>query len=332
MATPNVTLRLRAYGDTTVDLPRQALLETFPRSLLAQALVDDPTAEVIELVNPLVTPEVVDAIRTVLTTGWWPVPQPDLGPVGDYLNIPELRLLEPYLNVFRQYRPEIDFTNLEPVMANPKLFNQLIKETIEGDSPRIARYLLSQLPKRGLAPSVQYDLPSLFVYAAYVGQPEIVTALRPFVDPVTAKISNAYNVSYDQDVDDYNDVSIYNAPSNQALLYALYHGHPEVVAQLLTGKPSRRLQGGFAPRVAYMSKNFETFRLAALSPTISDTEVIRLLDEKLPLLYLGFFYRDPTWTSRLLHYWDGRLLMPAMSISMSRMVCLFWMRTIDILR
>src|SRR5437868_11093581 len=72
------------HWQTTVD--RQFILTQLPRSLLAQALEGDPNAPEISITNPLITPEIVEAVFGVEP----PASNPQFRAAADYLNIPWL--------------------------------------------------------------------------------------------------------------------------------------------------------------------------------------------------------------------------------------------------
>jgi hypothetical protein len=83
-----VTIRLPSYNNITVSLPRQALIDSFPQSLLAQALGEDPTAEEIIIENPIITPQDLQTLADYLQ-GIEPLQSnPHFREVDRYLNIP----------------------------------------------------------------------------------------------------------------------------------------------------------------------------------------------------------------------------------------------------
>lgn len=87
-----VTIRLPSYNNITVSLPRQALIDSFPQSLFAQALSEDPEALEIILENPIITPEDIRVIRDYLQGIEPSHSNPHLAEVDRYLNLPQLQV------------------------------------------------------------------------------------------------------------------------------------------------------------------------------------------------------------------------------------------------
>jgi hypothetical protein len=83
-----LTVNLPVY-QSRIQVEKKRLLELFPRSLLSQALRDDPEALEITLENPLVTPEVIAVLNSVS-----PLEVPEgVVQAGIYLNIPFLEFM-----------------------------------------------------------------------------------------------------------------------------------------------------------------------------------------------------------------------------------------------
>jgi hypothetical protein len=88
----DITIRLPAYSNVSVNLPRQTILDYFPQSLLAQALSEDPNAEEIILENPIITPEDLHILADYLQGQEPKHSNPHFAEVDRYLNIPQLQV------------------------------------------------------------------------------------------------------------------------------------------------------------------------------------------------------------------------------------------------
>lgn len=99
----NITIRLTVYN-TSINLSRQAIQDFLPQSLFAQALSEDPNATVIDITNPVVTPEAMQTILNYTLYGIEPTTaNPELAAVDRYLNIPWLKYYaDPLYNEIRQ--------------------------------------------------------------------------------------------------------------------------------------------------------------------------------------------------------------------------------------
>jgi hypothetical protein len=97
-----VQIHLQPYN-RTFTLSKDVIAQFLPQSLFAQALEEDPNATVIDITNPVVTPE---AMQTILdyTQGMEPaVANPELAAVDRYLNIPWLKYYaDPLYNHIRR--------------------------------------------------------------------------------------------------------------------------------------------------------------------------------------------------------------------------------------
>lgn len=78
---------------TSVQLNREALLQIFPESILAQALQDDPEAKEMHLDNPLITEDVMKCVQGLLVGNLPPTENKLQKEPGIYLHIPMLSLV-----------------------------------------------------------------------------------------------------------------------------------------------------------------------------------------------------------------------------------------------
>src|SRR5207237_2190988 len=183
-----VTVNLPVFNQS-FQLPKEALLAMFPESILAQTAREYGDAFDIE--NPLVIPSSLQLIQQILQMGELPQQPPadiyNQLAAFDYLNLPQLNLLaDPFYSDFRQGRPEINLLQIQPILQNPVMYRNLLRDAILGGGSVLGRYFIQNAPP---TPEIQKVNDSLFVYAASVVQEEIVGALLPKVNPVTAKLN-----------------------------------------------------------------------------------------------------------------------------------------------
>lgn len=88
----DVTIRLPTYSNVSVNFSRQAILDYFPQSLLAQALSEDPNAAEIILENPIITPEDLYMLSDYLQGQEPKHSNPHFLEVDRYLNLPQLQV------------------------------------------------------------------------------------------------------------------------------------------------------------------------------------------------------------------------------------------------
>src|SRR5437868_14093450 len=207
-----VTINLPASGQT-VSLLKEPLLTMFPESILAQTARD--YGDTFEITNPLVTPSVLILIRTILEQGNLPLqPPPDIYTMLaalDYLNLPLLNLLvEPYYSLFRALRPEINLLQIKPVLEDPLMYRRLMREAIQNSAPLMTNYFIENGPEDETTANINAYM---FVYAAYLGQAEIVAKLLRRVDPITAKLDRIDR----NDTKKRNNEQVIRDENNQAL-------------------------------------------------------------------------------------------------------------------
>lgn len=86
-----VTLNSPVYG-IKVDVPRQAILDLYPNSILAQALSMDPTVTTIDIPSPDVTPIALFSLAEILRNGYLPNIKDQLEKASYYLGTESLGL------------------------------------------------------------------------------------------------------------------------------------------------------------------------------------------------------------------------------------------------
>ncbi len=258
----SVTLTLPSYQNFTLQLPKEALLKFFPESLLAQTAQD--YGDTFEMTNPLITPEALRLIQSILLQENLPAqPPPDIYlmlPAVHYLNLPVLNLMaEPYYALFRALRPEINLLDIKPVLEDLMMYHQLLKEAISGSAPVLAQYYIENAPDNLKFQSENADI---FAFAAYLGQTEIVSVLlRKGINPVTAQLDlNDRNVEY-REAFKYR----VNGVDNQALHYACLYGNTGVVQVLLASDKITTVTRQALDR-ARNSDNFITWYVVAINP------------------------------------------------------------------
>lgn len=258
----SVSITLLSYQNFTLQLPKEALLRFFPESLLAQTAQD--YGDTFEMTNPLITPESLKLIQSLLLQGNLPAQSPpdvySLLPAWHYLNLPPLNLMaEPYYALFRVLRPEINLLLIKPVLEDVEMYHELLKEAISNGAPVFAQYYIENAPENN---DVRAYNDHFMVFASYLGQAEIVEIfLRRGFDPVTAKL-NPYDRNIEhRDVDEWR----IQEDNNQALHYACLYGHTSVVQVLLASAKITTVTQNALQR-ARNSDNFMTWYVVAMNP------------------------------------------------------------------
>lgn len=170
----SVQIHLQPYNQT-FTLSKEVITQFLPQSLFAQALEDDPNATVINITNPVVTPE---AMQTILnyTQGMEPVvANPELAAVDRYLNIPWLKYYaDPLYNQIRRpinTRMFTKYGNFTPEELVELNWPVLIEALNRGSS--IAEYLRD----KGM------DLGGALVYARIQDLYEVTSVINLMVTP-----------------------------------------------------------------------------------------------------------------------------------------------------
>jgi hypothetical protein len=87
----SVTIKLNPYNFEQI-LDQEMVRTSFPRSILAQALRDDPETPDIRIENPMITPEILLCLQAILKDEL-PIPPEGATKAGIYLNIPLLEFM-----------------------------------------------------------------------------------------------------------------------------------------------------------------------------------------------------------------------------------------------
>lgn len=258
----DVTVILPLYA-TEIKLPKAALLEFFPESILAQTARE--YGETFEITNPIVTPQALALIQQILLTGDFPVLPPEdiysMLAAFDYLNMPQLNVLtDPFYPLFRQTRPQLNLLQIKSQLINPDLYRALLLDTVAGSGAILTQYLVENAPKEA---KIQAITESLFVHAASIGNAEVVDVLLKWINPFTAKL-NGDDLNVDE-MRAYEEKDILNL-NNQALNYACLFGYSDTIRVLLQSRLV--LLDYIALEYAWKSGSTLAFQLIALDPRI----------------------------------------------------------------
>lgn len=165
----------------SVMVNRASLLSTFPGSLFDVTLELDPTAQIIDIPNPVVTSDVLDIIK-VLTETSNPIDinmNKELKRAEDYLNINFLLVSalrdSQYPKMISRY-PRFELTNTK-ILMNPNVYNYLMTFAIDNDAHYIGKYLTN------LVPLNKYDFPLLIYAIEHKASDFVDLLLRKGVDP-----------------------------------------------------------------------------------------------------------------------------------------------------
>ena len=147
----NVTLHSEPY-DYSITVPRQAILKFIPDSVLGRALSGDPSVDIINIPNKVVTPEVMDMLQNILVNGKLPSiyisppSQEDYINSANYLGIDALGLLvDPNWPNFAKSYPSINFLN--PSIIRSKTFYQrMMSYALYTPDPFMLTYILNTVP------------------------------------------------------------------------------------------------------------------------------------------------------------------------------------------
>jgi hypothetical protein len=248
---------------TEIKLPKVALLELFPESILAQTAQE--FGDTFEITNPIVTPQALVLIQQILLTGDLPLQPPEdvysMLAAFDYLNMPQLNVLtDPFYPLFRQTRPQLNLLQIKSQLVNPDVYRALLLDTVAGPGPILTQYIVENAP---VDAKIQDITESLFVHAASIGNAEVVEVLLQWVNPVTAELNgDDLNI---QDYRAYAEEHILNE-KNQALNYACLFGYVDTIRVLLQ---SRLVVLDYTALArAWDSGSTLAFQLIALDPRI----------------------------------------------------------------
>lgn len=149
-----LTLNLPVY-QSKLQIEKR-LLTLFPKSLLAQALQEEPEAKEITLENPLVTPEVINVLNSETLL---PAPK-GIAQVGVYLNIPFLEFMD--TREYLEFRPSVKYLRL----PNKSAYQTQLEFLARHASLPLLRHLYDCIPA-GTYPELDYDF---FQQCVYLGE------------------------------------------------------------------------------------------------------------------------------------------------------------------
>lgn len=224
----SVDVYLEPYGQT-FTLSREMILSYLPESLLANALELDPTAMVIPLTNPIVTPDIMRLIDNYFRGIEPNKHHPNIVAANRYLNIPWLLYYaEPLYDKVQHPAPG----QIWDTPANRKLLGEAVKQ----NRPYMVNYLLS----KGVNPSGKR-------------QPVLWLAVtKGYADIVSLLLTNP-------------DIAADTEMLNQALVEATSKGYLSVVQALLqipTVNPNEAI------RPAIRKGRVDIFRLLLEDPRV----------------------------------------------------------------
>lgn len=141
-----LTLVLPRYNNFTSSVSKDRLLAVNPTGFLAEALSLDPGAEVINLEQSFITPELLTFYTEIINTGVIPSVIPnDVKQLGRYFLFEPLGVITPkYAELAKRY-PGINILNPETFQDANNYWNGLIY-SIVADYPELLAYILSHTP------------------------------------------------------------------------------------------------------------------------------------------------------------------------------------------
>lgn len=200
------------------EFKREEFLKYFPESMIGLAL-NDPEAEVIEIPNSCITPEILKILSHIVSTGCIPPYSPiDMKEAARYLLIDLLEVIgDPKYRLFRLAHPEINLLDME------KDADAALYYSIREGYTSLGVYILAH----SLYTEGRWS--DHLMKAVLANRPILVDRLiKAGVNPFTAKL-NGDITPYDSNLDDI--MSEHN--TNQALGTACYLGYEEIVSILL---------------------------------------------------------------------------------------------------
>jgi hypothetical protein len=169
-----VTVILPNFQNYTVELPREQLLQMFPQSLFAQA-AEYPGP--MEITNSLITPEILQAVKTMLTERRIPHLNTDTTAAANYLQIDPLILASEFkLPLFDIVYPDI---NLLETKSLVEAADDILTFITWNSAPKILWYFLRSLP----ADAKQMELNRALLQAPGAVDSETVRLLLIRVNP-----------------------------------------------------------------------------------------------------------------------------------------------------
>ncbi len=282
MATVKITLP--RYKQSW-DFSREMLRQTFPESLLSQALQEEPDVPEIIIDHPDVTPEALDVMANYMAGKIPSKAIPKLGPSERYLNLPELL---PFLY------PEYD------------LISSIVQNTGVWDSPATQTLLIDAVKKNDT---------SLLAYLLWLG----VTPGRSSIRGIYRhhRINSLLDIAIRKDQIAsfrllFSDERVVNDTSIQAMLELAIQTHAYKIIQfLIEQKPDVNwwelikltLQ---VPNFYCPTEDLELLKLLRSQQDVNyaDDPVLKkaIMDEKYYIF--KWLLSDPGYRPYLLHYMD----------------------------
>lgn len=289
-----------------VAFSKVELKRMFPESLLTNSA---DYGDTVDLTSTLVTPSLLQLLQQITQTGQIPALIPtdvDYVSASHYLNIPLLiALSDPWFPTFRFLDPRINQVPIPTSLPsepkdqdNAHIYSKFLKLAISGNAPSIAWYLIQTVEPDQFTQEIEA---STFVRAVYFGATGIVRIMLPRVNPFTAK-SNP-NDSPDFDIFKGIKAKILRYHENQALKFALYGNHHDIVA-LLLADPRMHITGTQVYKLAY-NRSLLNFQRLLLHPDTTNEKLRRIIVTVIQDLTSGparMVYAHPNYNPNLDHY------------------------------
>jgi hypothetical protein len=282
------------------------LKRMFPESLLTNAA---DYGDAVEITSPLVTPSLLQLLKQITQTGQIPALIPvdvDYVSASHYLNIPLLiALSDPWFPTFRFLDPRINQVPIPTSLPsepqdqdNANTYSEFLGLAISGNAPSIVWYLIQTVASDRFTQEIEA---STFVRATYFGTTGIVQIMLPRVNPVTARSSSLDS----PDFTTFRGIKakILRSQDNQALKFALYQNHNDMVA-LLLADPRMHLTGTYVYRLAYNRSLLNFQRLLLHPDTTAErlSKIITTVIRDVTSEPARMVYAHPNYNPNLDHY------------------------------
>ena len=258
----SITIHSIPY-DYSVTFPKESYVELFPDSLIATTMSLDPTAEVIDIPNRDVTPNILNIIQYMTLQRALPqiIPSENYIQASNYLLIDILAVFADLeLPKFLQIYSDINLLYLSP--DNSMQYESILNFGMRSKATYIIWYLFQRVPSNTY-PKLDEKY---FMGACYFGGIGVVqySLTGGRVNPHTAWMSSADYDEFTARGDDFMYRQLLPITINQSLFIATYQGHLDVVNLLLQDR-----------RITYESNtNTDIYHFAFLSGSIDVTYAI----------------------------------------------------------
>ena len=254
-----ITFELPSHKNYQVSISRDELLKLFPDSLLATAL-QDKEAKVIPILSPAVTPNILNLLAQMISTGYIPDAIPrkdDLVSASRYLLIDILRVVaDLQYDYFHLIYPEINLLDISS-LPDKLIYDMIMTFAIHEHYSILGEYLLEHTEwneERNI---------SYFLSAVEYGEVRLAQLfIRRGID------SNQSNPKYEDEEDDIRE---------NALGLAIYNNDIPMVQFLLQDER-------IAISDTFISKAIENRSLTILSSLVNSTRCNIHMDDRIHVL------------------------------------------------